>query len=94
MQQASHLASTPHLSLCPKGSSPEPVPRAVLRAWDSTLSTELPSADAAWQWGRGGLEYPAKSPVSGTGDWSSHFNSSYCMTLIQPSPWLSLTSPM
>lgn len=54
MQQASHLASTPHLSLCPKGSSPEPVPRAVLRAWDSTLSTELPSADAAWQWGRGG----------------------------------------
>ena len=47
----------------------------------------------SWQWGREGLEYPAKSPVSGTGDWSSHFNSSYCMTLIQPSPWLSLTFP-
>ena len=37
-----HLASTPHLSLCPKGSSPEPVPGAALRAWDSILSTELP----------------------------------------------------
>lgn len=53
MQQASHLVSIPHLSLCPKGSSPEPVPGAVLRAWDSTLSTELPSAHAAWQLGGG-----------------------------------------
>ena len=61
MQQASHLAGTPHLSLCPKGSSPEPVPGAVLRAWDSTLSTELPSADAAWQWGRGGSKCHASS---------------------------------
>lgn len=50
-----HLMSTPHLSLCPMGSSPELVPGAPLRAWDSILSTEGPSADAAWQWGVGGV---------------------------------------
>lgn len=44
-----HLMSTPRLSVCPMGSSPEPVPGAPLRAWDSILSTEQPSADAAWQ---------------------------------------------
>lgn len=46
--------------------------------------------------GRGGegLEYHQKSPGLGTGDWSSHFNSSSCMTLNQSSPWLSLSFPM
>lgn len=62
-----HLASTPHLSLCPKGSSPEPVPGAALRAWDSILSTELPSADAVWPGGGGAVnaELPHSSGSTG-----------------------------
>lgn len=34
-----------------------------------------------------------KNPGSGAGNWSSHFNSSYCMTLNQPSLWLRLSFP-
>lgn len=35
-------------------------------------------------------DYQEKSPGQGAGDWKSHFNSSYCMTLNQPFLWLSL----